>query len=36
MEVLDSSMLQVSEIVYNKMKQSIPEEVLGTMTVAVS
>ena len=36
MELLDSSMAQVSEIVYNKMNERIPEDILGKMTVAVS
>ena len=36
MELLDSSMGQVSDIVYNKLHHKIPEEVLGRMTVAVS
>ena len=35
MELLDSSMGQVSDIVYKKLKQVIPEDVLGKMTVAV-
>lgn len=36
MELLDSSMTQVSEIVYNKMNGRIPEVILSKMTVAVS
>ena len=35
MELLDSSMGQVSDLVYKKLNQTIPEEVLGKMTVAV-
>lgn len=36
MELLDSSMAQVSEIVFNRMNERIPEDILGKMTVAVS
>jgi mitogen-activated protein kinase kinase 4 len=35
MELLDSSMAHVSETVYNKLHQRIPEDILGKMTVAV-
>lgn len=35
MELLDSSMDKISERVYQKMKSSIPEDILGKMTVSV-
>ena len=35
MELLDTSMANVSDIVYNKLNQRIPENILGKMTVAV-
>ena len=36
MELLDSSMDKISERVYQQMKSSIPEDILGKMTVSVS
>jgi len=36
MELLDSSMDKIADKVYNKLNQSIPENILGKMTVAVS
>lgn len=36
MELLDSSMAQVSDIVYKLLNERIPEDILGKMTVAVS
>ena len=36
MELLDSSMAQVSDIVYKTLNERIPEDILGKMTVAVS
>ena len=36
MELMDSSMDKVSELVYNKLKQYIPEDILGKMSVSVS
>ena len=36
MELLDSSMDKIADKVYNKLKQDIPEEILGKMTVSVS
>ena len=36
MELLDSSMAGVGEIVYNVMKESIPENILGKMSTSVS
>lgn len=36
MELLDSSMDKISEKVYTQLNQTIPEEILGVMTVAVS
>ena len=35
MELLDTSMANVSDIVCNKLNQRIPENILGKMTVAV-
>lgn len=35
MELLDSSMADVASIVYNQLKQCIPEKILGKMSVAV-
>ncbi|KAL5474000.1 hypothetical protein EMCRGX_G028570 [Ephydatia muelleri] len=35
MELMDSSMDKVSELVYNKLKQYIPEDILGKMSVSV-
>ena len=36
MELLDSSMDKIAEQVYMRMKATIPEEILGKMTVSVS
>ena len=36
MELMDSSMDKVSELVYNKLKECIPEDILGKMSVSVS
>ena len=36
MELLDSSMDKISERVYHQLKSTIPEEILGKMTVSVS
>ncbi|XP_041379520.1 dual specificity mitogen-activated protein kinase kinase 4-like [Gigantopelta aegis] len=35
MELLDSSMAQVSDIVYKTLNERIPEDILGKMTVAM-
>ena len=35
MELMDSSMDKVAELVYNRLKQSIPEDILGKMAVSV-
>ena len=36
MELLDSSMDKISDKVYNRLNKTIPEPILGKMTVAVS
>ena len=36
MELLDSSMDKISDRVYQQLKSTIPEEILGKMTVSVS
>lgn len=36
MELLDSSMDKISDRVYQQIKSTIPEEILGKMTVSVS
>ena len=36
MELLDSSMDKISDRVYQQLQSTIPEEILGKMTVSVS
>ena len=36
MELLDSSMDKIADKVYNQLKSTIPESILGKMSVAVS
>jgi len=36
MELLDSSMGKIADRVYNELHSTIPEEILGKMSVAVS
>ena len=36
MELLDSSMDKIADKVYKQLKETIPEDILGKMTVAVS
>ena len=36
MELLDSSMDKISDRVYHQLKSTIPEDILGKMTVSVS
>ena len=36
MQLLDSSMDKIAERVYHQLRSTIPEQILGKMTVAVS
>ena len=36
MELLDSSMDKIADKVYNKLNETIPENILGKITVSVS